>query len=146
MGDLPRYWTPDFTDVYIEALNADATFRKAAKSMRETIALRCLDTPDGKDCYVEYAIDHGKISVAEWQEEDAPHAGIRNRPFDKKTALARTTAPYDFWTRLDKKEIGVIDVIMSPVYKLEGPKLKVLRYLRVFNRMGDLASDLPKSY
>ena len=76
--------------------------------------------------------------------EDAPSA-IRNEPF-KKGLLARTTAPYDFWVKLDKGEVGVIDVIMSPDYRLEGPKLKVLRYIKAFNRMGDVAKDLPKRY
>ncbi|MEM9075145.1 MAG: hypothetical protein AAGE52_41995 [Myxococcota bacterium] len=146
MTELARYWTPEFTDSYIEALNKDATFQSAAKSMRESIALRCLDTPDKTDCYLVYAIDRGRISVAEWTEEPSPSSAVRNRAFSKRDALARTTAPYDFWMRLDKKEVGVIDVIMSPDYRLEGAKLKVLRYLRVFNRMGDLASELPKSY
>lgn len=145
MADLARYWTPEFTEIYLDALGRDETFQRAARKVHETIALRCLDTPDGTDCYVEYVIDRGQVRVGDWQEQPAPSA-LRERPFDGKALLARTTAPYDFWTRLDRKEIGVIDVITSPVYRLEGSKLKVLRYLRMFNRMGEVASALPKRY
>jgi len=79
------------------------------------------------------------------REGKAP-SPIRHEPFDGSRFLARTTAPYAFWKRLDAKEIGVLHVITSPDYRLEGPKLKVLRHLKVFTMMGDVASDMPKRY
>ncbi len=145
MAELPRYFTTEFTDVFLEAINKDAVFQKAARSMRETIALRGTDTPDKKDVEVRYRVHDGRIELLSFEEQDAP-GPLRTTKFVKGSMLARTTAPYDFWVKLDKGEVGVIDVIMSPDYKLEGPKLKVLRYIRAFTRMGDVAAELPKRY
>jgi hypothetical protein len=145
MSDLPRYWTPGFTEVYLKAMNASSAFQKAAAKMDETIVLRCLDDPDGLDQVVAYRIHAGRIEVVDERTGPAP-SPIRNEPFDGSRFLARTTAPYAFWKRLDAKEIGVLHVITSPEYRLEGPKLKVLRHLKAFTLMGDVASDLPKRY
>lgn len=145
MSDLPRYWTTAFTEVYLKAMNANPAFQKAAAKMDETIVLRCLDDPDGLDKVVAYRIHDGRIDVVDEREGKAP-SPIRHEPFDGSRFLARTTAPYAFWKRLDAKEIGVLHVITSPDYRLEGPKLKVLRHLKVFTMMGDVASDMPKRY
>ena len=142
---LPVYWTPGFTDVFIDALSKDPAFQKASRSLEQTIVLRCLDTPRGTDVLVAYQIDRGRVSCAEFAEEPAP-SSLRDRPFDKATTLGRSTAPFDFWVKLDKGEVGVIDVITSPDYQLEGSKLKILRYIKAFARMGDVAKELPKRY
>ncbi len=145
MADLPRYWTSAFTEIYLQAMNANPAFRKAAAKMDETIVLRCLDDPDGLDKVVAYRIHDGRIEVVDERESPAP-SPLRHEAFDGSRFLARTTAPYDFWKRLDAKEIGVMHVITSPDYRLEGSKLKVLRHLKVFTLMGDVASELPKRY
>ncbi|MEZ4248542.1 MAG: diguanylate cyclase [Polyangiales bacterium] len=113
MSDLPRYWTSEFTEVYLKAMNANPAFQKAAAKMDETIVLRCLDDPDGLDKVVAYRVWNGRIEVVDEREGKAPSA-IRNEAFDGSRFLARTTAPYAFWKRLDAKEIGVLHVITSP--------------------------------
>lgn len=139
-----RYFTPEFTDTYLDALRRDALFQRLTKDFRARIQLRCYDTPDGMDVVSEYDIGPGTITY-EWKSEKAP-SSLRLLPFDKQRLLGRTTAPYRIWVKLDKKEMGVIDAILSPHYTFEGPTLRVLRHLRVFNRMGDIAAGLPKSY
>ena len=143
--NLPRYWTQDFLDVFVKALHDDADFQKATKKFSNRFALRCTDTPDGKDVVATYTVDHGKVSV-DMQEEEAPSSSIRNAPFDKKSLLARTTAPYGVWTKLDKGEMNVVGALTSPDYKLEGSKLKIMANIGVFNAMNAVAAKTPKSY
>jgi len=142
---LERYWTTEFTEIYVAALESHAGFQKATRNFDETIQLRCYDTPDGTDQRIDYEIRRGTIRH-HTVEEPAPSRAIRDLPFDKKRFLARTSAPYSIWTRLDRGEIGVIDCILSPEYKFEGQKLKVLRHIKVFTLMGDIAASLEKRY
>ncbi|MEM1417092.1 MAG: hypothetical protein AAGH15_19500 [Myxococcota bacterium] len=142
---LPVYWTESFTDVYVAALNGDAEFRKVARKTHENFELRCWDTPRGTDVIVRYRIDGGHVT-SQWEEEPAPSSALRSRAYDKRTTLARTSAPYTVWKKLDTKEMGVIDAVLSPLYKFEGAKLKVLSNIRIFVRMGDIASDIEKAY
>ncbi|MEO0323606.1 MAG: hypothetical protein AAF447_11665 [Myxococcota bacterium] len=145
MSELPVYWTKSFTDAYVEVLNGDAEFQRLARKTRDHFELRCWDTPRGTDIVVRYHIAGGPVT-AEWMEEPAPNATLRSRPFDKRQTLARTSAPYEVWKKLDRKEMGVIDAVLSPLYTFEGAKLKILGNIRVFVRMGDLASAIEKRY
>ena len=144
MTDKPRYWSQPFIDVFVEALNNDPTFQKIVRSFTNSINLRCLDAPDGKDISAIYHIDRGKVSV-DARFEDAPSASFRKERFDKKTAMARVTVPYDLWTKLDRKEINVVRALAAPEYKVDG-KLNVLRHIKVFNAMSEVASGVDKSY
>lgn len=142
--DAPRYWTKAFQERFVETLNADAAFQKAAKSFSETIVLRCTDTPNGTDAIATYRFDRGRCT-GEWWEEPAP-SRMRREPFDSKSALARTTAPYALWVKLDKGEMNVLQALASPDYALDGLKLKVMRHVGVFNAMNTVAARVPKSY
>jgi len=107
--------------------------------------MRCTDTPDGKDMAASYRIDHGRVQ-ADLRVEDAPSRAIRDEPFDKRAALARTTAPYSVWTRLDRGEMNVLQLITSPQYKLEGSMLKIVANIGMFNAMNAAAARIPKAY
>lgn len=132
-------------DILVEELNRDPGFQKAARKFRGTIALRCLGTPEGKDVEAIYEIDRGRVTVrAEF--DDAPSTAIRQRPFDKSRLFARTTATYELWVRLDKGEMNVVQAVAHPEYKVEGPKIKIMTNIGVFNAMGAVAARLPKAY
>ena len=145
MADLPRYWTREFVDVFVKALENDPAFQKAAKSFSDTIVLRCTDTPDGKDMSAVYRIDRGKVD-ADLTVEEAPSRAIRDAPFDKRAALARTTAPYRLWVKLDKGEMNVLQAVASPDYHVEGPKLRIMANLGLLNAMNAVAARTPKTY
>lgn len=145
MSEPERYWTQPFVDILEAELNRDPGFQKAARKFQGTVALRCLDTPEGKDVEATYEIDRGRVTIKS-EFDDAPSSTIRDRPFDKKRHFARTTAPYDLWVRLDKGEMNVVQAIAHPKYKVEGPKIKIMTNIGVFNAMGDVASRLPKRY
>lgn len=140
-----RLWSRTLADVLIAAINGDAKMKKLARKLNDTVQLRCFDTPDGTDVAARYGFSNGQAKLVEWVEEPAP-APFRTDTFDKGQLLARTTAPYGIWVKLDKGEMGVIDAILSPQYKFEGQKLKVLRNLRVFQRISELSSEIDKVY
>ncbi|MEM6955201.1 MAG: hypothetical protein AAF411_07485 [Myxococcota bacterium] len=142
---LGRLWTRELGDELIRRINEDSKMAKLTAKLDETIQLRCFDTPDGTDVAARYKISRGVATLAEWVEEPAP-SSFRNDKFDKRNLLARTTAPYHVWVKLDKGEMGVIDAILSPLYKFEGAKLKVLKNLRAFQRISELSQEVPKTY
>lgn len=146
MPSPPRYWSPAFIEAFVEAMNDDADFMRATGSFTDTIILRCLDAPDGKDIEAAYVFEDGEVTDVELWIEDAPSQALRGEPFDKNVALARATAPYETWTKLDRGEISVMQAIASPDYNVEGNKLKILSHLGILNGMGAVAARLEKTY
>ena len=147
MPELPlRYWTPAFIDAFVKALNDDPGFEATAGFFTDTIILRCFDTPDGHDVEAAYAFEDGQVIDVELWMDEAPCREMRNEPFDKDSALARATATYVVWTKLDRGEMSVLEALTSPNYKIEGPKLKILAHLDIFNRMNAVAAAVDKTY
>ena len=146
MADRPQYWTPEFVEAFVEAMNDDAAFQKAAGSFTNTIIFRCLDHPTGEDIEAAYTFEDGQVTDVELWMEDAGDPDFRDDPFDKTAALARATAPYRVWVQLDKGEMTPLGALTSPDYQIEGPKLKIMSNMGVLNGMGDVASRIDKTY
>ncbi len=146
MSDAPRYWTPAFVERFVDALNTDSDFQQSAGSFTNTIILRCLDTPDGEDVSAAYTFEDGQVVDVDLWIDDAPSAAMRDDPFDRSGALARATASYDTWTKLDKGEIGVMQALSSPDYSIEGSTIKVMSNIGVFRGMNTVAAQVDKTY
>lgn len=144
MSELPRYWSPAFITDYKRRLEADPAFQKAARKLDTVVVLRCTGTPDGKDMASTYTLRHGKIDVDVFID-DSPSSEMRAAPFGKPM-LARTTASYEVWTKLDKGEMSVLGAIASPDYHLEGGKFAVMRNIGMFNAMSAVSAKTPKVY
>ncbi|MCH8962278.1 MAG: hypothetical protein IH820_13420 [Bacteroidetes bacterium] len=142
----PRYWTPAFIEAFVEALNDDPGFEKTAGSFTDTIILRCFDTPDGHDVEAAYAFEDGQVVDVEVWMDEAPCREMRNEPFDKDEAMARATATYAVWTKLDRGEMSVLEALTSPDYMIEGPKLRLLANINIFNGMNAVAAAVDKTY
>lgn len=145
MPDAPRYWTPEFIEVYVEALNDDPDFQKTARGFSETIVLRCLDA-HGEDVEASYTFEDGEVVDVELWIETAPSDELRDEPFDKNAAFARATAPYAIWCKLDRGEMGVMQALASPDYEIEGPRLRIMANMGVMNGMSAVASNIDKTY
>lgn len=146
MSDTPRYWTPAFVEQFVEALNTDAEFQRTAGSFSNTIILRCLDTPDGEDISAAYTFEDGEVVDVDLWIDDAPSDDLRNDPFDRDHALARATAPYDVWVKMDKGEMGVVQALSSPDYTIEGSTIKIMSNIGVFRGMNAVAAKVNKTY
>lgn len=146
MPDVPQYWTPAFIEVFVEAMNNDPDFLKTTGSFTNAIILRCLDGPDGQDIEVTYAFEDGEIVNVDVWMDDAPCEEMREELFDSDYALARATATYEVWQKLDRGEISVMQALASPNYTVEGNKLKILSHLGIVTGMNDIAARIEKTY
>lgn len=142
----PRYWTPEFIEKFVGAMNNDVDFEKTAGSFTDTITLRCFDTPDAQDVEAAYTFEAGRVTDVNVWMDDAPCMEMRHEPFDKNEAMARATATYAIWTQLDRGEMSVIQALTSPDYTIEGPKLKILANIGIFNGMNAVAAVVEKTY
>lgn len=146
MADRPQFWTPEFIEAFVEAMNEDASFQKAARGFSDTIVFRCLDHPAGEDIEASYRFENGEVEGVELWQEDAPSHELRNSPFDKSDGLARATAPYDVWVKLDKGDMTPLGALTSPDYHVEGPKLKIMANMAVLNGMSAVSKRIDKTY
>lgn len=146
MSDAPRYWTPEFVERFVEALNSDDDFQQAARSFSNTIELRCLDTPDGEDISAAYTFEDGTVVDVDLWIDDASSAEMREEPFDSSVAMARATAPYDLWVKLDTGKMGVTQAITSPDYTIDGPMLRIMSNLGIFQGINRVAAEVDKTY
>jgi putative sterol carrier protein len=146
MSDAPRYWSPEFIEVFVERMNDDPEFQRKARGFSETIILRCLDTPSDEDVEAAYAFEDGDVVGVDLWIDDAPSEDMRNDPFDKSEGMARATADYETWCKLDRGEMGVMQALASPDYTIEGPKLRIMANIGVLNGMSDVAAKIEKTY
>ncbi len=145
MTDVPRYWTPAFIEAFVDRLNEDQDFQRHAHRFSDTIVFQCLDTPDGRDVRATYEIDAGFVT-AHVIDEEAPSEVVRNGRFDSHSGLARATAPYDVWRRVDDGSLSIMGAMASPDYRIEGSRMKIMLNLSVFDALGKVASRMPKRY
>lgn len=146
MSDAPRYWSPEFIEVFVERLNDDPDFQRTARGFSETIILRCLGTPAEEDVEAAYGFEEGEVVNVDLWIDDAPSEDMRNDPFDKSEGMARATASYETWCKLDRGEMGVMQALASPDYTIEGPKLRIMTNIGVLNGMSEVAAKIEKTY
>ena len=144
--DLPRYWTPAFVERFVEALNSDEEFQNTAGDFSKTVELRCLDTPDGEDVSATYMFEDGKVVDVDLWIDDAPSEEMREEPIDKDALMARATASYEVWVRMDKGEMGAAEALASPDYQIEGSMMQIMSNMGVFRGMNSVAASVEKTY
>lgn len=146
MRDAPRYWTPAFVKRFVNALNHDEEFQSTAGSFSKAIELRCFDTPDGEDISAIYTFDDGMVVDVDLWIDEAPSQEMREEPVDKEAVMARATADYDVWVRMDKGEMGAAEALASPDYQIEGAMMQIMSNMGVFRGMNAVAADVEKTY
>jgi putative sterol carrier protein len=143
--DAPRYWTPAFVERFVEALNSDEEFQTTAGSFSESVELRCLDTPDGEDVSATYTFESGQVVDVDLWIDDAPSGEMRDESV-ADAIMARATADYDVWVRMDKGEMGSAEALASPDYQIEGSMMQIMSNMGVFRGMMSVAADVEKTY
>ena len=144
--DTPRYWTPAYIECFVEALNSDEEFQNTASSFSKTVELRCLDTPDGEDVSATYTFEEGRVVDVDLWIDAAPSDEMREEPVDKNAVMARATASYEVWTKMDQGEMGATEALASPDYKIEGSMMQIMSNMGVFRGMNKVAANVEKTY
>lgn len=142
----PRFWSPAFVERFVHRLNRDCDFQEAADSFSETLVLRCLNTSTGEDVSATYTFEKGSVVSVDLWIDEAPSEQMRSDPFDEDTTLARVTAPYHQWVKLDKGELGATEALASSEYHIEGPMMRIMVHLNIFRGLSEVASDIDKTY
>ena len=93
-----------------------------------------------------YSFDNGKIVDVDLWIDDAPSDDMRNEPFDKSAMMARASAPYDTWVKMDKGEIGAMQALTSPDYNIDGSTIKIMSNMGVFRGLNEVAAKIEKTY
>lgn len=146
MSDVPRYWSPEFVEAFVEAINADTDFQGTASGFSNTIELRCFDTPSGEDVAAAYSFEDGKIVDVDLWIDEAPSEDMRDEPFDKSIMMARASAPYSMWVKMDQGEIGAMQALTSPDYVIDGSTIKIMSNMGVFRGLNEVAAKIDKTY
>jgi hypothetical protein len=143
---MHRYFSREAIAESIEAINNDRQHLEAAKLLTGKFILRVLDAPDGKDLLVIYTFDKGRCTDWTYEEGAAP-SSLRKRPFKPMVdALARVTASYATFVKLDKGEMEPADALKSPDYALEGPTLMLMPLMQAVDSWNRRVRALPKTY
>jgi putative sterol carrier protein len=143
--DAPRYWTPAFVERFVEALNGDDEFQNTAGTFSKTVELRCLDTPDDEDVSATYTFEEGQVVDVDLWIDDAPSEQMRGEEVGDGI-MARATAPYDVWVKMDRGEMGATEAIASPDYQIDGSMMQIMSNMGVFRGMMSVAAGVEKTY
>jgi putative sterol carrier protein len=146
MSESPRYWSPEYVERFVEALNSDDEFQDTAGTFSETVELRCLDTPDGEDVSATYAFADGQVVDVDLWIDEAPSDQMREEEVDTDAIMARATASYDVWVQMDQGEMGAAEAIASPDYQIEGSMMQIMSNMNVFRGMMSVAAGVEKTY
>jgi len=143
---MARYFSREAVQQSIDEINADPKHLELAKLLTGKLVLRCLDAPDGVDILVTYRFEAGRC--AEFVYEDAPAPSpLRTRPFKPmKDGIARVTASYATFVRLDKGEMETADAINSPDYQIEGSMLMIMPLMQAVDSWNRKIRSMPKEY
>lgn len=143
---MARYFSKELTRVSTETLNNDAEHLKLARLLTGVVVLRALDDPDGKDVLITYTFDRGACVDWVYEAEPAP-SSLRERPFTPRVdGLARVTANYDTFVKLDRQEMEPADTLDSPDYKIEGSMLMILPLMQSMDSWNRVVRRMPKEY
>ena len=144
---MARYFSRESVEQAVEVINNDAKHLEAAKLLTGTVILRALDTPDGKDVSVTYTFKEGRCTDWKYEDAAAPSKELRDRPFKPmKDGLARVTAQYSTFVKLDKGEMEPADTIDSPDYKIEGHMLMIMPLMQAVDSWNRTVRSMPKEY
>ena len=80
-----------------------------------------------------------------YEEETKPRSIIRNRLFDNRW-ISRSTSNYEMYTKIDRGEIGVVQALTSPNYKIEGSMFKMMRLMSGMTAMNGVVQRMDKDY
>ena len=143
---MARLFTKALIDESIEACNGDAGHLERAKLLTGKVILRAFEAPGSKDISVSYTFDKGRCTGYELVEENAP-ASFRGAPFTPmKDGLARISANYETFVKLDKGEIEPAAALNSPDYKIEGNMLMLMPLMQAVTSWTEKVRAINKEY
>ena len=143
---MARFWSKESVQQTIDVMNGDKEHLELAGNLSGKVVIRVLDDPDGKDIHASFTFEKGKCVDWTHDAEDAP-SRFRDRPFKPLVdGLARVTASYQTFAKLDKGEMEAHDAVNSPDYKIEGNMMMLMPMMQAVDSWNRKARTVPKEY
>lgn len=144
---MARFWSKESVAQTLEVMNNDQEHLALAGNLSGTVMIRVLDDPDGKDIYATFVFQKGRCAKWDYETDKAPSRRLRERPFKPMIdGLARITASYQTFTKLDKGEMEAADAVNSPDYKIEGNMMMLMPMMQAVDSWNRKARAVPKEY
>jgi len=141
-----KYMSQGYLDEVKKKLEgATDEYLKNAKGLTWKMENLVTDCPDGVDKLVYWEFQDGKLVKATVQEEKAP-SSWRTTPPDLNEVMFRSTASYETYAQLNRKEMEVMQAIIAMVYKLEGPLPTFMFRMTQFMAFTDAMAEIPCEY
>ena len=138
-----KYYSREWCDEARRRLNSDQQHLADAKSLTGTVCFRNYYCPDATDRIAYWEFDKGKCLNISLERRPAPAKEVRELPFDKSRAMARTSAPFQKLLALNKGEVSVLKLLTDPSYKIEGPKMEAMKHMRGLNSWNRVCQEIP---
>jgi hypothetical protein len=144
---MARYFSREAVREAVQALNDDPAHLEAAKLLTGRFVLRALDAPEGMDVMITFTFEAGRCMHWEYEDAPSPSATVRQRPFRPlKDGIARVTASYATFVKLDRGEMEPADAINSTDYTIEGSMLLIMPLMQAVDSWNRKIRSLPKEY
>ena len=143
---MARFWSKESVQQTIDVMNDNPEHLKLSGNLSGKVVIRVLDDPDGKDIYASFTFEKGKCSGFTYEAEKAP-SSLRKRVFKPFVdGLARVTASYQTFVKLDSGEMEAHDAVNSPDYKIEGNMVMLMPMMQAVDSWNRNARSVPKEY
>jgi putative sterol carrier protein len=138
-----KYFTQEWADAVKAKSVEDAKYTARGKKFTEKFQWIATSCPGGVDRLLEVETQSGKVVLAKMEEKPSP---ADFGPADTKKYLARATADYDVWIKVNTGELKAVDAQMGKGLRLEGNIMKVMPMAGVLQAFIDMAGTVPVEY
>ena len=139
-----KYFSQEWVDAIKEKMASDEAYKRKNGKWDTKLCSLVLGAPGGVDIFVEWNIQDGQLVSVNRQEKPAP-SDWRKEPFDGKKYVVRSTAPYEAYAKLNRREMNFMKAIMTGGYKIDG-MVKVLPMVGKMTAWTDLQAFIPCEY
>ena len=140
----PRFYSKEWIDAVIEKTKVDKEYLKKTKKFKFTPLTIVTNCPDGNDLRLIMQYEKGKIVRFEYDAEPAPaRFRMENEPWDPKVSLIKAQAAYDTFVKIHRKEMTLMDAMMSNLYKSDGDFVKAEAMLTYIDAYMQIQASIP---
>ena len=133
MAQKVRYMSQEWRDEVEKRLLVDLTPEKM-KNLTSSMSNIYLNCPDGKDRYLLFSFEQGRLKELSLGEGDPPEAEFR------------ITGEYETFARISRAELGSQRALMSGKLKLKGNMVKALKLASIADRVNKIISTIDAEY
>jgi putative sterol carrier protein len=133
MSQKVRYMTQAWRDEVEQRLRRELSPEKMNR-LTSSMSNLYLGCPDGKDRFLFFKFEQGKLAELTLGEGEPPEAEFR------------ITGPYEVFARISRAELGSQRALMSGKLKLKGNMIKALKLASISDRVNKVISSVEAEY